>query len=245
MKGIYKITSPNGRIYIGQSVDIKKRFKYYQLGCKGQIRLENSFKKYGTDNHKFEIVEICNKEELNNRERYWQEYYNVLSKKGLNCVYVSTTKHSSIISKVTLNNMKKAQANRKPMSDEQKKKISESWKHRIVTKFTCEKISKAHLGKKKSLIHCKNISKGRLGIKFTEETKRKMSIKSPEAKQRIKELGIAMKKPVLQFTLDGVFIKEWTSASDAGKILLIPHQRINLCCHNKAQTAGGSKWVFK
>ena len=28
--GIYKITSPKGRIYIGQAVDLKRRFKEYE-----------------------------------------------------------------------------------------------------------------------------------------------------------------------------------------------------------------------
>ncbi len=33
--GIYKITSPSGKVYIGQSVDIEKRFKtYLRCSCK-------------------------------------------------------------------------------------------------------------------------------------------------------------------------------------------------------------------
>ena len=35
--GIYKITSPNDKIYIGQSIDIDRRFIQYQkLKCKKQ-----------------------------------------------------------------------------------------------------------------------------------------------------------------------------------------------------------------
>lgn len=57
MIGIYKITSPNNRIYIGQSWNIEKRFKNYEiLDCKGQPKLYNSLKKYGPKNHKFEII---------------------------------------------------------------------------------------------------------------------------------------------------------------------------------------------
>jgi group I intron endonuclease len=51
MVGIYKITNPKGKIYIGQSVDIEKRKYYYQaLHCKKQTMLYNSIKKYGWDN---------------------------------------------------------------------------------------------------------------------------------------------------------------------------------------------------
>lgn len=89
MTGIYKITSPNNRVYVGQSIDVENRFKEYgRLKCKGQSRLYNSLKKYGVENHKFEVIEECAVENLNERERYWQDYYDVLSKKGLNCTLV-------------------------------------------------------------------------------------------------------------------------------------------------------------
>ena len=71
--GIYKITSPSGRIYIGQSIDIQKRWNQYKYNsCKSQTKLYNSLKKYGWENHKFEIIEECSKEELSNREKFWE-----------------------------------------------------------------------------------------------------------------------------------------------------------------------------
>ena len=55
--GIYKITSPSGKVYIGQSWDIEKRLKVYKnIDCKGQRKLHNSLLKYGYLNHKIEIV---------------------------------------------------------------------------------------------------------------------------------------------------------------------------------------------
>ena len=57
-KGIYKIVNPKGNTYIGQSNDIKKRFKTYKnLNCKGQTKLYNSFLKYGVENHQFSVIE--------------------------------------------------------------------------------------------------------------------------------------------------------------------------------------------
>lgn len=74
--GIYKITSPSGKIYIGQSINIIKRFKNYKcLSCKDQPIIFNSFKKYGVENHIFEIIEECAVEQLNEREIYWKQYY--------------------------------------------------------------------------------------------------------------------------------------------------------------------------
>lgn len=90
MIGIYKITSPSKKIYIGQSTNIEKRFYTYKLlHCKKQPFLFNSLKKYGAENHIFEVIEFCEVEKLNERERYWQDFYNVLEC-GLNLVLTSS-----------------------------------------------------------------------------------------------------------------------------------------------------------
>lgn len=83
--GIYKITSPTNRIYIGSSVDVMARiYNYKILRCKTQPRLYNSLLKYGWINHEFEIIETCNVEDLYSREAYYGDMYNVLES-GLNC----------------------------------------------------------------------------------------------------------------------------------------------------------------
>lgn len=57
--GIYKIISPSNKIYIGQSIDIKRRFRQYREPNRNKKhpKLNNSFLKYGIDNHTFEIIE--------------------------------------------------------------------------------------------------------------------------------------------------------------------------------------------
>lgn len=90
MIGIYKITSPKKRVYIGQSIDIQYQFATYKrMDCKGQTRLYASLKKHGVEKHTFEIICECELNELNEKERYYQELYNTLDK-GLNCQYVKT-----------------------------------------------------------------------------------------------------------------------------------------------------------
>lgn len=146
MIGIYKITSPTSRIYIGQSNNIKRRLKEYLdlKNSKKQIRLYRSFKKYGINNHIFEIIEECSFEELNERERYYQDKYNVLGKNGLNC----TLTNSSLKPKI--------------LSEQTKLKISSSMKGKIKTSETKSKISNAMKGKthsketKLKMSKCKN-----------------------------------------------------------------------------------------
>lgn len=82
--GIYKITNPEGEIYIGKSINIFKRWEHYKgFHHKTQPLLFNSFKKYGWVNHKFEILEECSKSLLTERERYYIKLYNVVEE-GLN-----------------------------------------------------------------------------------------------------------------------------------------------------------------
>ena len=89
--GIYKISSPTGKIYIGQSKNLEKRFSdYKRANCPQQRKLFNSFYKYGFSNHIIEIIEICEVQNLDCRERYWQDFYNVRDRElGLNCVLVA------------------------------------------------------------------------------------------------------------------------------------------------------------
>lgn len=123
--GIYKITSPSNRIYIGQSVNIHQRWRGYKYYAKKiQTRLYNSFKKYGVENHTFEIIEECSIDKLNERERYWQEYYDVLDQnKGLNCRITKDSDRSGYMSEETKIKFSKSQIGRK-ISKETKLKWS-------------------------------------------------------------------------------------------------------------------------
>ena len=80
VQGIYKLNYPNGKIYIGQSNDIKRRmYEHNNIN-----RLQNHYnapcdlaiQKYG----RFEEVEILeiveDNTQLNEKEQYWIQFYN-------------------------------------------------------------------------------------------------------------------------------------------------------------------------
>ena len=72
MMGIYIITNPTGKVYIGQSANIENRIqRYHAKTCKDQPLLYNSIIKYGWDQHQWDILEVCQLEKLNDRERYY------------------------------------------------------------------------------------------------------------------------------------------------------------------------------
>ena len=80
MIGIYKIENLiNHKVYIGQAIDIKKRWKDHKRmlrnGNHFRSHLQHSWNKYGEENFSFEILEICKLEEMDEKERYWLRYY--------------------------------------------------------------------------------------------------------------------------------------------------------------------------
>lgn len=169
MVGIYKITSPSNKIYIGQSVNINKRFETYKkLKCKAQSKLYCSFISHGVENHIFEIIEECLIEELNIRERYWQEYYNVLDC-GLNLVLTKTKDRSGKSSEETKTKLSISHLGKKQSSELIEKRTKhQKGKHR--KEETKEKIRKKLLGTKRP----KEVIDKIKGYKHSEETKEKM-----------------------------------------------------------------------
>lgn len=51
-----------------------------------------------------------------------------------------------------------------------------------------------------------------------------------------------IKKPILQYSLDGEFVREWYSASDVGKEV---RSSINKCLTGRTKSAYGYIWKFK
>lgn len=80
--GIYKITNiDNGMCYIGQAVDIAERWKQHIKRGIGadpptQNKLYPAMLAIGVENFMFEIIEECSGNLLNEKEDYWQNFYN-------------------------------------------------------------------------------------------------------------------------------------------------------------------------
>ena len=78
--GIYKITClENNQAYVGQSVDIKERWRQHIKNGLSHSptpnRLYQEMYKQGPENFTFEILEEVPKEKLNDRETYWIDFY--------------------------------------------------------------------------------------------------------------------------------------------------------------------------
>lgn len=87
MTGIYKITNKiNGKCYIGQSINIKQRWKAHRSRYQvDDYPLYRAMRKYGLENFNFEVIEECSQNELNDKEIYWIDFYDSANnEKGYN-----------------------------------------------------------------------------------------------------------------------------------------------------------------
>lgn len=89
MCGIYSITNlSNGKRYIGQSIDISKRWvehkRQLKLGVHINKYLQSAVNKYGLDNFSFSIVEETERNLLDDRERFWINALNTFAPNGYN-----------------------------------------------------------------------------------------------------------------------------------------------------------------
>ena len=84
MIGIYKITKKsNGKSYIGQSNDIERRINEHKY--KVDLAIDQAINKYGIDAFDYEVIEECELNQLDEREKYWIAFYNTYKGFGYNC----------------------------------------------------------------------------------------------------------------------------------------------------------------
>lgn len=244
-RGIYKITNSEDKIYIGLSNNIKLRWSSYKnmSSINGNSLLKESLRKLSYNNHVFEIVELIeynplltekeNGKILRERERYWIKFYKS-DIEGLNrnkggCGPGKHTPESK--SKISQANTGKTRSldfgekrSKLFYTEEWKKKISESNKGRI------------------------SPNKGKIGYNrgkvMDEEQKHKIS---QSLKGRPKPLNFKdnVAKPVLQYDLDGNFIKEWSSITTASTQTKTPYAGVSLCCNGKRKFSNNFVWKFK
>lgn len=210
MIGIYKITNPKDKVYIGQSIRIEDRFKdYVKLRCKNQTKLLNSFNKYGVLNHTFEVLEECPESYLGELETWWKLFYNSVES-GLNFSYWDSApmrgrKHTE----EAINKIRKRHTGSK-RSEKTKQLMSEN---------------SGIKGKPRSDYQKQRTRETNTGRKLSEEHKQKLKV------------------PVLQYDLEGNFIREWDSIKEAEGVLNT--KGISNCCVGRIKTTGGFIWKYK
>lgn len=234
--GIYKITSPSGKVYIGSSMNIKKRFDTYKrMHHKNQIHLYRSMLKYGTDTHNFEVIVECDFKDLFYFERCFQEIYNSVDK-GLNCEYVNTNEKPKLRSEEVRKKISKSKTGFKH-SENAKIKISNYAKNR--PQEVRDKIGEKHKGKRISDETKLKMSLAELGKKHSNETKLKISLNN--RKPMLGKIS-PFRKSIMQFNLKGEFLNKFESLTSAELKTNTSRSCIRKCCNKKLKTANKFIW---
>jgi hypothetical protein len=206
----------NNKYYKGSGVDYLKDYNKYVINLK--IDLFEEILEYVYD------IKL-----LDEREEYWLNHFDVTN----NPLYYNKTNRSRGWTFVT---------------NKQKEKLRQSHLGKKQTKEASDKKRKKMLGKPKHT----DLSKKIIGIKNSKPNpkvseKLKNKPKTQEHKNKIKQTKQQFPTskpsiPVLQYNLEGNFIKEWPSIKEA-KLQHLGD--IRSCCQDKQKTAGGYIWKYK
>lgn len=221
--GIYKITSPTGRVYIGQSVNIQQRLNGYKnlINCKNQPKLYRSLCKYGPELHIMNAIEHCDPSELNERERYWQDFYDAASKNNLNCLLTGTKSKKMFFSQETKNKISKSQIGRKQSPETKSKRLASMMKTINHPNYARPPLSESSR------------------VRISESSKKNPAMLSNLA------MGGNKGYPVIQLSTKLEIIKEWDNLTEASTSLNIDRGSISRCVKGRLNHAGGFLWSAK
>lgn len=251
---IYKTISPNGKIYIGQTINFEQRCRKYKGNAfKGQKKLWNSCQKYSwnpIDN--IEVIDKCIISELDLKEIYWIEYYDSYNK-GLNSDLGGKGRRGFKHTKETKEKLKVINLGKKH-TNETKIKIS------ISTKGKTKSDKRKSLdGRKLTVEHIEKIkeTKRRNPYKMTDEQKKKVSLSNIGNKKRLGKKHSDKTKNKISETKKGISNKSlsvkiicvntgviYESQTDAAKKLNLKQQSISRVCNKGRDKYKGLVFMF-
>lgn len=222
----------DGRVYIGQSSDVEKRWKNKGRGYYNCVKFFRAIQKYGWDAFDHIVLfDNLTKEEADILEdKMILKYDSMNQKKGFNLRRGGSQGKMSEETKRKMSASTRGKNHPqygKPMSEETKRKISASEKGKKLSEEHKRIISKIQKGKKHSEETKRKISLSHLGKRHTVASREKMSRSSGGKTIRCVETG------------DVYFGARFASA-DTG----IDPSSISQCAKGIRKSAGGYHWEF-
>ena len=260
---IYKITNTvTGKCYIGETIqhDYQSRWRKhrnclkYKEGCPV---LKASMKKHGLDKFKFEIILICFDEDLLKYEREYIKKYNSQIPHGYNILPGGQLGDGMLGYKHTPESIEKIKESGKRFREanpDHFETYREKHKESIMKINLSERIinsEKFQNAIKEKRVGANSHKEGKL----SDSTKQKISeglkkyFKNSEntsvnIEKHRESMTKTLGKPIAQYSLNGEFIKEYRSTSEAERMTNIKKSNIKHTLSGNSKTAGGFIWKF-
>lgn len=202
MIGIYCIRRrSNGKCYVGQSINIEKRFKDHKRWAHKNSYIERVIRKHGIDAFVWEILEICDEDVLNQREIHWIASLDTMKPNGYNLAFGGNHTRLTKEAREKIRRSKLGEKNPnygRTYTPEERQRISESLQGennpfygKTHSPEVLRKISERHKGKKVyfSPEHRRKLSEARKGWVNSPETRRKLSEReiTPEWRENMRK----------------------------------------------------------
>lgn len=239
--GVYTITNlKTKKIYLGCTDNFKSRFQNHKSQLKrnvhGNKHLQKAWNKYGESHFKFEILVNCTVDLLASEESYWANMLDCHNPKfGYNIKSTTPdTKRLTTSDKIRISNKLK-EMNIRPI-------LMLNLKGEILKEFSLVSDAAAYLGNiQPSVIHRVLCGKRKRykNYLFVYKDNFNSSINLPYKDKKAKK--------VLQYDIQGNFIKEFESTMSVQRELGISNSSISGCCigRKSCNTAGGFIWKYK
>lgn len=222
MNGIYKFENKiNHMIYIGQAIDLNARYEKHIKNIKDKNHNEDLYialREYGIDNFNYDIlISNVEKSKLDELEIYYINFYNSLKPNGYNMVPGGSNGAGLI-------------------------------KGKKVEQYSLEGIyirtfDSAHQAEYETKISYGNICSCCRG---TRNQAGGYQWKYKDSNKQIFEIKKCNhNNGVLQFSKNGIFIKEFSSIKEAAEELNCSKAAITKACQGKSKTSQGFIWKYK
>lgn len=226
--GIYKFENLiNGKIYIGQAINLEEQYKKHLKNINDLSRQEllyQAIRKYGLNNFSYQILEQFeeyNPNQLNELEIYYiKQIYNSLMPNGYNMIPGGSNGAGLA-------------------------------KGKIVQQYTLKgeyiaEYPSAHQAAEKTGINYSSICACcREDISHTKQYQWKYKDSNKQIIDLSTQKIIIAKRKILQYNLYGELINEYESLADAVEKTHCSKAVISKVCNHKGWTAGGFFWCFK
>lgn len=244
--GIYKIVNNiNGKVYVGQSINIKARWKDHINSLNRQdsscTLLQRAWNKYGQESFSFEILELCSEDMLDEVE--------------IKYIEICDSHNNGY-------NIEPGGNQHKHLTDETKRKIGDANRGRRHSEDAKKKMSELRSGEnnamygkyhseesKKKMSDAKRGKPGRTQTDYQKECARLANLSKDVSQETRRKLSEANKGQIpYNKILRSVYCIElkrlFKCPADASKEFNIHSGNIINCCEHIRKTCGGYHWMY-